>query len=112
MKQYIVDIKGICILEDEWEDAKITITRNGIADTIEFDKSDIVKTEEIDRYYNKGFRQFHCSNTLPIKKGGVSGAVLIPFNNKLCLSISQCCGNGSIAIRVSKYLQNGNKENP
>ena len=36
MKQYIVDIKGICILEDEWEDAKITITRNGIADTIEF----------------------------------------------------------------------------
>jgi len=48
MKQYIVDIKGICILEDEWEDAKITITRNGIADTIEFDKSDIVKTEEIE----------------------------------------------------------------
>ena len=47
MKQYIVDIKGICILEDEWEDAKITITRNGIADTIEFDKSDIVETEEI-----------------------------------------------------------------
>ena len=48
MKQYIVDIKGICILEDEWKDAKITITRNGIADTIEFDKSDIVKTEEVE----------------------------------------------------------------
>ena len=48
MKQYIVDIKGVCILEDEWEDAKITITRNGIADTIEFDKSDIVKTEEVE----------------------------------------------------------------
>jgi len=48
MKQYIVDIKGVCILEDEWEDAKITITRNGIADTIEFDKSDIVETEEIE----------------------------------------------------------------
>jgi len=47
MKQYIVDIKGVCILEDEWKDTKITITRNGIADTIEFDKSDIVKTEEV-----------------------------------------------------------------
>ena len=47
MKQYIVDIKGVCILEDEWKDTTITITRNGIADTIEFDKSDIVKTEEI-----------------------------------------------------------------
>ena len=53
MKQYIVDIKGICILEDEWEDAKITITRNGIADTIEFDKSDIVKTEEVEEEANE-----------------------------------------------------------
>ena len=48
MKQHIVDIKGICILEDEWKDTTKTITRNGIADTIEFDKSDIVKTEEIE----------------------------------------------------------------
>ena len=46
MKQYIVDIKGVCILEDEWKDTTITITRNGIADTIEFDKSDIVETIE------------------------------------------------------------------
>jgi len=53
MKQYIVDIKGVCILEDEWEDAKITITRNGIADTIEFDKSDIVKTEEVEEEANE-----------------------------------------------------------
>jgi hypothetical protein len=53
MKQYIVDIKGNCILEDEWEDAKITITRNGIADTIEFDKSDIVKTEEVEEEANE-----------------------------------------------------------
>ena len=46
MKQYIVDIKGVCILEDEWNNTQITITRNGICDTIEFDKSDIVKIEE------------------------------------------------------------------
>ena len=48
MKQYIVDIKGVCILEDEWNNTQITITRNGISDTIEFDKSDIVKTEKIE----------------------------------------------------------------
>jgi len=47
MKQYIVDLKGICILEDEWENTEITIIRNGISDTIKFDKSDIVETEEI-----------------------------------------------------------------
>ena len=52
MKQYIVDIKGVCILEDEWEDTHITITRKGIADTLEFDKSDIVKTEEVEEESN------------------------------------------------------------
>ena len=46
MKQHTVDIKGICILEDEWKDTTITITRNGIDSTLEFDKSDLVKTIE------------------------------------------------------------------
>ena len=48
MKEYVVDIKGVCILEDEWENTKVTITRNGIDSTLEFDKSDIVKTEEVE----------------------------------------------------------------
>ena len=48
MKQYIVDVKGIVILDDEWDNTQITIIRNGISDNIEFDKSDIVKTEEIE----------------------------------------------------------------
>ena len=48
MKQYIIDVKGVVILDDEWDNTQITITRNGISDTIEFDKSDIVKTEEIE----------------------------------------------------------------
>ena len=37
----------------------------------------------IDDYYNKGFRQFHCSNTIPTKNGGLSGISLIPNNNNL-----------------------------
>ena len=37
----------------------------------------------IDNYYQQGFRQFHCSNTLPTPKGGMSGHHLIPYNEKL-----------------------------
>ena len=33
-------------LKDEWKDTTITITRNGISDTLEFDKSDIVEIKE------------------------------------------------------------------
>ena len=52
--------------------------------------SPLVKTEEIDRYYNKGFRQFHCSNTLPIEnRGGLSGASLIPYTLNSIKKIKQ-----------------------
>jgi dihydroorotate dehydrogenase len=37
----------------------------------------------LDNYYREGFRQFHCSNTLPIKEGGLSGKKLMFFNKKL-----------------------------
>tara|TARA_Y200000002_G_C22643891_1_gene648243 strand:+ start:695 stop:1396 length:702 start_codon:yes stop_codon:yes gene_type:complete len=47
-------------------------------------------TKLIDNYYNLGFRQFHCSNTLPIKNGGLSGKSLIPYNKKL---IGYICSN-------------------
>lgn len=45
--------------------------------------SPIIHFKEIDDYYNQGFRQFHCSNTLPIKKGGLSGPILKVFNKDL-----------------------------
>ena len=35
---------------------------------------------ELDRFYKEGFRQFHISNTLPVKYGGLSGPSLIPYN--------------------------------
>ena len=37
--------------------------------------------EEIDYFYKKGFKQFHCSNTIPVPEGGLSGKSLIPYNN-------------------------------
>ena len=33
----------------------------------------------INRFYEIGFRQFHTSNTLASKKGGISGEILKPF---------------------------------
>jgi len=43
--------------------------------------------EQIDCYYKQGFRLFHCSNTLPINKGGLSGISLIPYTTNLIKDI-------------------------
>lgn len=45
--------------------------------------SPICDTKLIDNYYNLGFRQFHCSNTIPVKNGGLSGKSIIPYNKKI-----------------------------
>jgi dihydroorotate dehydrogenase len=37
------------------------------------------KYEDIHRYYKEGFRQFHASNTLSMKNGGLSGPILKPY---------------------------------
>ena len=38
--------------------------------------------DDFDRYYNEGFRQFHLSNTLPTKYGGLSGPLLKPYTQR------------------------------
>ena len=38
--------------------------------------------DDFDRYYKEGFRQFHLSNTLPTKYGGLSGPSLKPYTTK------------------------------
>ena len=38
--------------------------------------SPLEKSNNIDNFYNVGFRQFHASNTLPSEKGGISGPIL------------------------------------
>ena len=50
----------------------------------------------VDKYYEQGFRQFHCSNTLPTNKvkdlkyeGGISGPILIPYTLKLVKNIKE-----------------------
>lgn len=44
--------------------------------------SPLISSEKLDSYYQKGFRQFHLSNTLPTEKGGLSGKSLIQYNKK------------------------------
>lgn len=50
--------------------------------------------KRVDRLYKNGFRQFHCSNTMPTKllktptyPGGLSGPYLIPYTKKLVKEI-------------------------
>jgi dihydroorotate dehydrogenase len=45
--------------------------------------SPLTTTEEVDKYYEMGFRIFHFSNTLPVKFGGLSGITLIPYTESL-----------------------------
>ncbi len=51
--------------------------------------SPLTEMELIDKYYESGFRQFHCSNTLPVKNGGLSGESLIPYTSELIKQIKE-----------------------
>ena len=45
--------------------------------------SPITTDYTLNKLYSHGFRQFHCSNTLPLSNGGLSGEKLIPYNISL-----------------------------
>jgi dihydroorotate dehydrogenase len=45
--------------------------------------SPLTTEKQIENYYKQGFRQFHCSNTLPNPRGGLSGPSLIPHTSRL-----------------------------
>ena len=45
--------------------------------------SPLTSVDSIDKYYTQGFRQFHCSNTLPTPSGGASGQLLIPYTSNM-----------------------------
>ena len=71
-------------------------------------------TDLIDNYYKEGFRQFHCSNTIPIKEGGLSGKSIIPLSHYLIKYIKknykdvEIIGGGGITniddINKYKYI--------
>lgn len=47
--------------------------------------SPLVEPSLIDNYYEQGFRQFHCSNTVPLPNGGggLSGKEIMRYNEKI-----------------------------
>ena len=71
--------------------------------------SPVMKNEDLLDYYKQGFRQFHCSNTLPVKNGGLSGSSLIPYTSDKTKYIKQnlkdsivIAGGGVNDISVAK----------
>lgn len=47
-----------------------------------------IPVQEIDYLYQNGWRQFHCSNTVPVDEGGLSGKSVKPYSLKLSEYIS------------------------
>ena len=45
--------------------------------------SPLCDESRINEYYEMGFRQFHCSNTIPVSYGGLSGPSIKPYTFKL-----------------------------
>lgn len=72
--------------------------------------------DEIDEYYNMGFRTFHFSNTIKHSNGGLSGPSLRPFTSNLTKYTREKYGEnvhiiagGGILSKddINKYLQDG-----
>ena len=69
----------------------------------------------VDKYYNQGFRQFHCCNTLLTENGGLSGIVIQKHSFKLIEEIKnkyndvEIIGGGGITTLddVEKYKKYG-----
>lgn len=68
--------------------AEKKMVNNGLAKFIHKDRkwcilklSPNTSNEQIKSYYDQGFRQFHCCNTIPVENGGLSGRSLIPYTN-------------------------------
>lgn len=68
------------------------------------------KKEKIDEYYQSGFRQFHCTNTLPVENGGLSGPILKQYSPKLIHYIkekypdTEVIGGGGIQCIEDVYV--------
>jgi dihydroorotate dehydrogenase len=71
--------------------------------------------ELIDTLYQEGFRQFHASNTLPTRYGGLSGRQLIPYTSstinyikKFYKDTTVIAGGGIYDIKtLNDYKNNG-----
>ena len=51
--------------------------------------SPLATSQDIAKLYEQGFRQFHCSNTLPVSDGGLSGKSLIPYTYRAISQLQQ-----------------------
>ena len=68
--------------------------------------SPIADQKLIDSYYKQGFRQFHCSNTLPTPNGGASGPILIKYTSDLIQYINKNYKDANIIAGGGIYNYN------
>jgi len=79
--------------------------------------SPLSSPEEIEYVVNQGFRQLHFSNTLPHKRGGLSGKSIIPYTKRLIsivrsdfksINIEIIAGGGVTTKQdIEEYLNEG-----
>jgi dihydroorotate dehydrogenase len=77
--------------------------------------SPITDMELVDKYYNQGFRHFHCCNTLPTLNGGLSGIAIQKYSFDLITKIRNkypdtiIIGGGGITniTDIKKYKYSG-----
>ena len=79
--------------------------------------SPLTTPEEIEYVLNQGFRQLHFSNTLPHKRGGLSGKSIIPYTKRLIsivrsdfksINIEIIAGGGVTTKQdIEEYLNEG-----
>ena len=84
--------------------AEKKMVNNGLAKFIHKDRkwcilkiSPNTSNDQIKSYYDQGFRQFHCCNTIPVENGGLSGQSLIPYTNEKINYIKTLNGTTIIA---------------
>lgn len=58
--------------------------------------SPVTTNNELKLFYELGFRQFHCCNTIPVKEGGLSGSSIIPYTNEKINYIKNHLPNSTI----------------
>lgn len=73
--------------------------------------SPTMPNKDIHNFYNLGFRQFHCCNTLPVEDGGLSGPSIIPYTNNKIKFINQLKDTTIIAGGGIRKINDLNKYN-
>ena len=78
-----VSCPNVSFINSSKIDKNLKVFLNGQREWCIIKLSPTVDIKLIDFYYKEGFRQFHCLNTIPVSKGGLSGKKIMEINKKI-----------------------------